>query len=178
MGNEDKVKKPFYKRWWFIVVILIIIGGVLLSGGDDTEEVEKVAEIEEVAEPIVEEVEEDRYHQFIIDTSINLASAFNELLGLLDNYEATDTWALSTSKSINEIKLVSLEILNYGTVPSKFETTYNYHKQAAEYYISAMDIISSGVDNINDDEINKFVEFMENGNALLEKATEELGKLQ
>lgn len=33
---ENKVKKPFYKRWWFIVAVVLVVM-VAVTGGDDEE---------------------------------------------------------------------------------------------------------------------------------------------
>ncbi|APH15646.1 hypothetical protein NPD5_3447 [Clostridium sporogenes] len=32
---EEKVKKPFYKKWWFWILAIIILGGIAQFGGQD-----------------------------------------------------------------------------------------------------------------------------------------------
>lgn len=32
---DERVKKPFYKRWWFWLIVIIIIIAIATSGGDD-----------------------------------------------------------------------------------------------------------------------------------------------
>lgn len=36
MGNDEKIKKPFYKKWWFWIIVVVVI--ICLSGNssDDT----------------------------------------------------------------------------------------------------------------------------------------------
>ena len=69
---EEKIKKPFYKRWWFVVITIIVIIGVIGSLGDDKKEeqaagekngiqaIETIGQNETVPREITQENEEEK----------------------------------------------------------------------------------------------------------------------
>lgn len=52
---ENKIKKPFYKKWWFFLIVAVVLIGAFAGSGDDTPKQDKNPDTAQKEDPKKEE---------------------------------------------------------------------------------------------------------------------------
>lgn len=93
-GNEQKTKKPIYKKWWFWLIVIVIVVGIASSTGEtqnnETKPTSTSTNVEEKKEELLE-VDYKVLHQDYMDNPISADAKYKDkmlkLTGVVDNID-------------------------------------------------------------------------------------------
>ncbi|MBP1971650.1 hypothetical protein J2Z83_003802 [Virgibacillus natechei] len=153
MSKEEKVKKPFYKKWWVWLIAVIVI--VAVSSGDD-EEVDTVegeeaetesAEVEENNEEEAEEVsteepaEEEEPAEDKTEFDVGEQAELDEQVVTVTNVEKSQGSDFDQPSEGNEYVIVEVEIENHSDETISYNP-YNFKMQNSDGQIEDIGIIT------------------------------------
>ncbi|MEA2595446.1 MAG: hypothetical protein QOF01_1915, partial [Thermomicrobiales bacterium] len=124
---------------------------------------------------------EQRYMLATLEITDTVGNALERLSDLTSDVTVLDfvddDWILDVATQLAIIKVSSEEIQKL-TPPPAFESIHGLLVQALELYAQSADNLALGIDNLDAGLINQAVSEMDQGRALVEQATTEMGRLR